>query len=76
MLKLRCSELTKKVEFGKNISRELKRKLKELKKQQGQSFGTISNVESEEMLQDRDEIMSVDHRESILTANTDQNYDI
>lgn len=74
ILKVRNAELSKKVEFGKNISKDLRRKLKDLKKQHGESFGTVSNNESEEMMENRDSDfdMSLDHRESILTAATSE----
>lgn len=74
ILKVRNAELSKKVEFGKNISKDLRRKLKDLKKQHGESFGTVSNNESEEIMENRDSDfdMSLDHRESILTAATSE----
>jgi hypothetical protein len=62
------------VEFGKNISRDLRRKYKDLKKKQGESFGTVSNNESEgDMLENREDELdsSMDHRESILTTATE-----
>ena len=77
MLKVRCSELSKKIEFGKNISRDLRKKLKGLRKEQGQSFGTVSNNESEGMLEEIDELnLSADHRESILTVGTEMPQDL
>ena len=52
----------------------MRRKLKDLKKQHGESFGTVSNNESEEIMENRDSDfdMSFDHRESILTAATSE----
>lgn len=73
---MKCTELSKKVEFGKNISRDLKKKLYELKKSQKESFGSLSNQDESRdsfIEPEKDELnSSMDHRESILTA-TDRN---
>lgn len=71
ILKVRCSEISKKIEFGKIISRDLRKKLHELRKKQKQSFGTLSNHEEQKQVfaeHEKDELnLSGDNRESILT---------
>lgn len=42
-MKTQCQELQKKVEFGKSINKDLKKKLHSLRKRLKESFGSVSN---------------------------------
>jgi hypothetical protein len=72
VMKIQCQELQKKVEFGKTIHKDLKKKLHALRKKQKESFGTLSNNDeyhSEVEPPKLDLDMSLENlRDSVLTS--------